>query len=44
MTQAEYTRLLANIAVLKEIQKEYPGRNIDNIIMQLESRRKEVEK
>lgn len=44
MNQAEYIRLLAQIAVLKEIQLEYPHKTIDNIIMQMESVRKEVEK
>ena len=44
MTESEHTHLIEKITFLKEIQKEYPGRNIDNIIMQLESRRKEVEK
>jgi hypothetical protein len=44
MTESEHTRLIEKITFLKEIQKEYTGRNIDNIIMQLESRRKEVEK
>ena len=42
MTQGEYTRLVAQIAVLKEIAKEYPGKTIENIIAQLEARRKEV--
>ena len=41
MTVAEYTRLVAQIAVLKEVAKEYPGKTIENIIAQLESRRKE---
>ena len=30
------------ISVLKEIAKEYPGKTIENIIAQLEARRKEV--
>ena len=42
MTVAEYTRLVAQIAVLKEVAKEYPGKTIENIIAQLEARRKEI--
>ena len=30
------------ISVLKEIAKEYPGKTIENIIAQLEARRKEI--
>ena len=30
------------IAVLKEVAKEYPGKTIENIIAQLEERKKEV--
>ena len=41
MTQGEYTRLVAQIAVLKEIAEEYPGKTIDNIIVQMEARKKE---
>ena len=43
MTVAEYIRLVAQIAVLKEVAMEYPTRTIDNIIVQLEARIKEVE-
>lgn len=43
MTQSEYTRLVAQIAVLKEVAEEYPGKTIDNIIIQMEARKKEVE-
>lgn len=43
MTQREYTRLVAQIAVLKEIAEEYSGKTIDNIIVQMEARKKEVE-
>ena len=43
MTQSEYTRLVAKIAVLKEVAEEYPGKTIDNIIAQMEARKKEVE-
>ena len=43
MTQGEYTRLVAKIAVLKEIAEEYSGKTIDNIIVQMEARKKEVD-
>ena len=42
MTMAEYIRLVAKIAVLKEVAEEYPGKTIENIIVQLEARRKEI--
>ena len=42
MTQGEYTRLVAQIAVLKEIAEEYSGKTIDDIIVQMEARKKEV--
>ena len=44
MTMAEYIRLVAKIAVLKEVAEEYPGKTIENIIVQLEARRKELNK
>ena len=37
MTVAEYIRLVAKIAVLKEVAEEYPGKNIENIIVQMEA-------
>ena len=43
MTVAGYTRLIAQIAVLKEVAEEYPGKTIENIIAQLEARRKEID-
>ena len=43
ITVSEYARLVAQIAVLKEVAKEYPGKTIDNIIVQMEARNKEVE-
>lgn len=43
MTQGDYARLVAQIAVLKEIAMEYSGKTIDNIIVQMESRKKEVD-
>ena len=42
MTTPEYARLVERIVVLKEIAKEYPGKTIENIIAQMEARRKEV--
>lgn len=37
MKQADYIRLTAHIAVLKEIAADYSGKTIDNIIQQLEA-------
>ena len=42
MTAAEYISLVAQIAVLKEASKEH-HKTIDNIIVELEARKKEVE-
>ena len=42
-TTSEYTRLEAQIAVLREVAEEYPGKTIENIIAQLEARRKEID-
>ena len=42
MTTPEYTRLEAQIAVLREVAEDYPGKTIENIIVQLEARRKEI--
>ena len=42
MTQSEYIRLVAQIAVLKEIAREYPANTIENIIAQMEARRNEI--
>ena len=41
MTVSEYTRLIAQIAILQEVAEEYPGKTIENIIAQMEARRKE---
>ena len=43
MTVSEYTRLIAQIAILQEVAEEYPGKTIENVIAQMEARRKEVE-
>ena len=42
MIVSEYTRLEAHIAALKEVAEEYPGKTIENIIVQMEARRKEI--
>ena len=42
ITVSEYARLVAKIAVLKEVAEEYPGKTIENIIVQLEARLKEI--
>ena len=42
MTVAEYTRLVAQIAVLKEVAMQYPTNTIDNIIVQMEAVKKEI--
>ena len=43
ITQSEYTRLVAQIVVLKEVAEEYSGKTIENIIVQMEARKKEVD-
>ena len=40
----EYIKLLMQIATLKNVAAEYPGKTIENIIAQLEARRKELNK
>ena len=42
MTMAEYTRLVAQIAVLKEVAMQYPTKTIDNIIVHMEARRNKI--
>jgi hypothetical protein len=44
MTTAEYIRLKAQVAVLRELAETYPHRTIENIIQNLDARIKEVEK
>lgn len=43
MKYSDYIRLVAQIAVLKEIAIEYSGKTINNIIQQLEARKAEAE-
>ena len=38
----EYIKHLMQIATLKNVAKEYPGKTIENIIVQMEARRKEI--
>ena len=40
---SEYIKLVFKIEILKEIAEEYPGKTIENIITQLEARKKEAE-
>ena len=42
MTKEEYLRLSVHIAMLKDIAEEYPDKTIENIIVQMEARRKEI--
>ena len=42
MKGLERLRFIAKIDTLKEVAKEYPGKTIENIIVQLEARLKEV--
>ena len=42
MTKEGYLRLSVHIAMLEDIAEEYPGKTIENIIAQMEARRKEV--
>ena len=42
MTTPEYLRLSVHIAMLEDIAEEYPDKTIENIIAQMEARRKEV--
>ena len=42
MTVGDYIRLKAQVAVLKEIAMDYTGKTIENVIVQLEARRKEI--
>lgn len=38
----ERLRFIAKIDMLKEVAEEYPGKTIENIIVQLEARLKEI--
>ena len=34
----EYQKLVEQVVILKEVAKEYPGKTIENIIIQIEAR------
>lgn len=38
----EYIKLLMQIATLKNVAAEYPGKTIENVIVQMEARLKEI--
>ena len=42
MTVGEYTRLVEQVAVLKEVAMQYPTKTIDSIIVQIEARINEI--
>ena len=42
MIPRERIRFIATIDTLKRVSKEYPGKTIENIIVQMEARWKEV--
>ena len=42
MTKEEYLRLSVHIAMLEDIAEEYPGKTIENVIAQMEARKKEL--
>ena len=44
MTDLEYNKLLFQIGMLKDIANRYPYKTIGNIIQQMESIKKEVDK
>ena len=43
MKPRERIRFIATIDTLKRVAAEYPGKTIENIIAQMEARRKDVE-
>ncbi len=43
MKPRELIRFIATIDTLKRVAEEYPGKTIENIIVQMEARRKEVD-
>jgi hypothetical protein len=44
MTNSDYIRITAQIAILRDIAQEYSGKTIENIITQLEARKNETER
>ena len=44
MTNGEYIRIKAQIAVLRELQTDYSHKTLDNVLQGLEARVREAEK
>ena len=44
MNTYEEKRLTTDLSVLRDVAKEYPGKTIENVIVQIEARLKEVSK
>ena len=44
MNDLEWLELNKQLHVLREVTEEYPGKTIDNIIVQIEARLKEIDK
>lgn len=44
MNDLEWLELNKQLHVLREVAEEYPGKTIDNIIVQMEARLKEIDK
>ena len=42
MDGKEYMRFQNQLATLKEVAEEYPGKTIDNIIVQMEARKNKI--
>ena len=43
MKGLERLRFFAKINILKEVAEEYPGKTIENIVVQMEARRNEID-
>lgn len=44
MSELEYNKLLFQIGILKDIANRYPYKTINNIIQQMETIKKEIDK
>ena len=44
MSELEYNKLLFQIGILKDIANRYPYKTIENIITQIETIKKEIDK
>ena len=42
MNTYEENRLIRDLLVLREVAKEYPGKTVENIIVQIEARLNEI--